>query len=123
MLFIIFNLKFSIMKRMLAMLIALFAVLFVANAQADQSKAKETKEAKKDCIMVKDGKVWQTKDGNTAELTEDVTLTNGAVVSKDGTIKMKDGTTKTLKNSDCVYMDGKMTHMGMKKKDAKATGG
>ena len=108
------------MKRMLAMLIALFTIAFVANAQADQSKAKD---AKKDCIMMKDGKVWQTKDGSTAELTEDVTLTNGTIVSKDGTVKMKDGTTKTLKNGDCVYMDGKMTHMAMKKKDAKATGG
>ena len=88
-----------------------------SNDQADK------KQMKKDCITMKDGKVWQTKDGKTEELTGDVALTNGTVVMKDGSVKMKDGTTKMLKDGDCLLMDGKMTHMAMKKKPAKSTGG
>ena len=89
-----------------------------------QSNAQpENKEMKKDCITMKDGKVWQTKDGKTEELTGDVALTNGTIVMKDGNVKMKDGSTKMLKDGDCVWMDGKMTHMAMKKKPAKSSGG
>ena len=102
---------------MLAMLVAVFAVVLV-NAQDTHKNT-----MKKDCIMMKDGKVMQTKDGNTTELTDDVTLPNGTVVSKDGTVKTKDGKTSMLKDGDCVYMNGKMTHMAMKKKDAKPSKG
>ena len=105
---------------MLAMLVAVFAVVLVNAQTADQS---HTKSMKKDCIMMKDGKVMQMKDGNTTELSGDVTLENGTVVSKDGTVKMKDGKTKMLKDGDCVYMNGKMTHMAMKKKDTKPSKG
>ena len=108
------------MKKMLAMLVAFFAVVLVNAQTANQAQAKPMK---KDCITMKDGKVWQTKDGKTAELQEDVTLPNGTVVMKDGNVKTKDGKTTMLKDGDCVWMNGKMTHMAMKKKDAKPTGG
>jgi len=107
------------MKRMLVTFIACCIGMLIytqGNAQA------ETKGTKKDNIMMKDGKLLQTKDGKTAELTEDVTLPNGTVVMKDGNVKMKDGTTKMLKDGDQIWMDGKMTHMAMKK-HAKSSGG
>lgn len=107
------------MKKMLAMLVAVFAVVLVNAQNADHGH----KTMKKDCIMMKDGKVVQMKDGNTTELTGDVTLSNGTVVSKDGTVKTKDGKTSMLKDGDCVYMNGKMTHMAMKKKDTKSSKG
>jgi len=105
------------MKKMLVM----FVACCLGMAIYGQSNAQTEKKAK-DCITMKDGKVWQTKDGKTEELTGDVTLTNGTIVMKDGNVKMKDGTTKMLKEGDCVLMDGKMTHMAMKK-HAKASGG
>ena len=107
------------MKKMLAMLVAVFAVVLVNAQTADQAH----KTAHKDCIMMKDGKVVQMKDGNTTDLTGDVTLSNGTVVSADGTVKTKDGKTSKLKDGDCVWMNGKMTHMAMKKKDAKQSKG
>jgi len=107
------------MKKMLAMLVAVFAVALVNAQNADQAH----KSMKKDCIMMKDGKVVQMKDGNTTDVTGDVTLTNGTVVSADGTVKTKDGKTSKLKDGDCVWMNGKMTHMAMKKKEAKQTKG
>ena len=108
------------MKKMLVMLMACCMGIVMYAQSNDQA---EKKMMKKDCITMKDGKVWQTKDGKTAELSEDVTLPNGTVVMKDGNVKMKDGTMKMLKDGDCVWMEGKMTHMTMKKKPAKTTGG
>ncbi len=46
------------------------------------------------------------KDGQTTQLTTDLTLDNGTVVMADGTVKNKDGTTTTLKEGDYVAMDG-----------------
>ncbi|MES1220582.1 MAG: DUF6799 domain-containing protein [Bacteroidota bacterium] len=108
------------MKKMLVMLLACCMGVAIYAQTTDQTAKKQTK---KDCIMMKDGKIWQTKDGKTEELTADVALENGTTVMKDGTVKMKDGTTKMLKDGDCVWMDGKITHMAMKKKTEKTTGG
>lgn len=76
---------------------------------------------KKDCVMMKDSKMMVMKGGKTMAMDQDMTLTNGTVVSTDGTVKMSDGKTKQLKNGDCVYMNGKMmTGMnGMHKKGMK----
>ena len=99
------------MKKLLLMMMGLAMVVMV-NAQA----ATDTKkDMKKDYITMKDGKLLQSKDGNVAEVTEDITLENGTVVAKDGTVKTKDGKTVTLKEGDYVWMDGKITHG--KKKD------
>jgi len=34
---------------------------------------------------------------------------------QDGTVKMKDGTTTMMKDGECIYMNGKMSRMGMDK--------
>jgi hypothetical protein len=73
---------------------------------------------KKDCVMMKEGKMLVMKEGKTMAMDQEMTLTNGSTVSTDGTLKMQDGTTKQLKDGDCVYMDGKMMS-GMKKDPAK----
>ena len=72
---------------------------------------------KKDCVMMKDGKMMTMKGGKTMAMDQDMTMTNGTTVSTDGTVKMSDGSTKQLKDGDCVYMDGKMMSgmNGMKK--------
>lgn len=75
---------------------------------------------KKDCVMMKDGKMMAMKGGKTMAMDQDMTMSNGAVVSSDGTVKMSDGSSKQLKNGDCVYMDGKMMTMSnMHKKGMK----
>jgi len=99
------------MKKLLLMMMGLAMVVMV-NAQA---QPEQKKDMKNDYITMKDGKVMQSKDGNVAEIAEDVTLDNGTVVSKDGTVKTKDGKTITLKEGDYLWMDGKITHG--KKKD------
>lgn len=75
----------------------------------------------KDCVMMKDGKVMVMKDGQKSELTDDMTLSNGTTVMKDGTVKTSDGQTMMLKDGDWVGMDGKMGKMGRMKKENAAT--
>ncbi|MDQ2751480.1 MAG: hypothetical protein M3R72_00480, partial [Bacteroidota bacterium] len=70
----------------------------------------------KDCIMMKDGSPMVMKGGQTMPLSQTMTLPNGTQVMSDGTVKMKDGTTKTMKDGDCIYMDGTMAKMPMKGK-------
>ena len=69
-----------------------------------------------DGIMMKNGKVMVMENGKTSELTQDRTLSNGTVVSSNGTVKMADGTTKTLTNGDYVNMNGTMGNMKWKGK-------
>ncbi|MEP6952411.1 MAG: DUF6799 domain-containing protein [Ginsengibacter sp.] len=57
-------------------------------------------------VIMKDGKLLMMKNGQTTQLTTDLTLDNGAVVMSNGTLKSKDGTTTTLKEGDYVAMDG-----------------
>ncbi len=73
----------------------------------------------KDCVMMKDGKVMVMKDGQKSELTDDMTLSNGTTVMKDGSVKTSDGKTMMLKDGDCVWMDGKMGKMDKMKMKAK----
>ncbi len=69
----------------------------------------------KDCVMMENGKMTVMKGGESMDMNEDMTMSNGTTVMKDGTVKMKNGTTKMLKDGQCVYMDGKMGMMNMHK--------
>ena len=69
----------------------------------------------KDCVMMKDGKMMERKDGQTMMMEKDMTFPNGSMVMTDGNMKMKDGKTHMLKEGDCVMMNGKMKPMHMKK--------
>jgi len=95
-----------------------FACFMLVNAQNSTDSTKMSK----DCITMKDGKVWQIKGMDTTEVAEDLTLDNGIVVMKDGNVKMKDGKMVMLKEGDCLWMNGKITSKGMKKKGDKTSG-
>ncbi|MEO6567816.1 MAG: DUF6799 domain-containing protein, partial [Opitutaceae bacterium] len=60
-------------------------------------------------VIMKDGKVMATKDGNSTALMDAMTLDNGAKVMTDGTVVMKDGTKTMMKNGDVVAKDGTIT--------------
>jgi len=105
-----------------------FAFVCTAGAVSAQDSAshkmhKMGDHKMKDCVMMKDGKVMVMKGGETSELTEDMALSNGATVMKDGTVKNPDGKTWMMKDGDWVGLDGKMGHKmkmkGDKMKDEK----
>lgn len=72
--------------------------------------AKATKHPRKklmDCVwMSKGGKMMMRKDGKTAAVEADVTLTNGTVVKKDGSLTMKDGTKGMMTGGERMDMEG-----------------
>lgn len=70
-----------------------------------------------DGLMMKDGKMWMTKNGKTMPMDAEVTLDNGMKVMTDGTYMDKNGTTMRLKNGESIGMNGKM--MPMKKNKMK----
>ena len=68
---------------------------------------------KKDCVIMKDGKMMMMKGGKMMDMDKDMTMSNGTVCMKDGTCKMKNGKIMKMKEGDKCNMDGKMTKMKM----------
>lgn len=91
---------------------ATFAQDKMASKQEHMSKMHKPM---KDCVIMKDGKMWTMKGGKTMEMTQPATMNNGTTVMADGTVKTKEGKTMMMKEGDCMYMSGKMKKM-MKKK-------
>ncbi len=68
----------------------------------------DEKMMKENCLMLKEGKVVQMKDGKSAEIDKEVTLKNGDMVMMDGTVMKKDGKKIKLKEGECMDMNGMM---------------
>ncbi|MFD2784310.1 DUF6799 domain-containing protein [Hymenobacter rubripertinctus] len=68
----------------------------------------------KDGYLMKDGKVLETRDAHTGNLSTDATLVNGTKVGADGTVTMADGARIMLKEGDYMSLTGRMTTMAMK---------
>ena len=62
----------------------------------------------KNYFTLMNGKVQLVKDGISSPLSADQTLKDGTTIKTDGTIMMKNGKTKTLKEGERFYMDGRM---------------
>ena len=71
----------------------------------------QSKMNKKDCVMMKNGKLLMMKDGKTIDMPAEVKLNDGSIVYKNGTVKLSDGTSKAIKNGDSIDMDGKWERM------------
>ncbi|RFM30160.1 DUF6799 domain-containing protein [Deminuibacter soli] len=103
------------MKKLFLLFALLTFGVVAANAQdTSMHKMKEAHHKMKDCIAMKDGKVWVMKDGKTWEMKKDMTLSDGSVVMKDGSVKKSTGETVMLKEGQCIYMNGKISDMKMK---------
>ena len=98
-------------------LFIVFLVCLVSLSMQAQNKMSDSKMAShkmgtknKDCVMMDNGKMTIMKNGKMMDMNEDMTLRNGTVVMKDGSVKMKNGKSMTLKDGDCVWMNGMVTH-------------
>ena len=60
----------------------------------------------KDGYLMKEGVMYVVKNGEASEMTEDVTLENGTVITKDGKVTPKDGETVTLQDGQYVDLEG-----------------
>lgn len=74
-------------------------------APADQPAQAQTQDAAttaQQAYVMQDGKVYQYNNGAKSELSENVTLSNGTVITSTGTVTKSDGTTETLKDGQYV---------------------
>src|SRR5438128_6980118 len=96
----------SCMKKLMILAFAFVCTAGAVSAQDSMSHKmhKMGDHKMKDCVMMHDGKVMVMKDGQHSELTDDLTLSNGTTVTKDGTVKTSDGKTTMLKDGDYVEM-------------------
>lgn len=103
------------MKKVIILATALFFSVGVFAQDKKMEKMDHKMDMKKDCVMMKDGKMMAMKDGKTMAMAQDMTMTNGSMVMMNGTVKMKDGSSMMLKEGQCMDMDGKMMKMKGKK--------
>ena len=75
------------------------------NAQSQDVQKMQNAQAG---FIMQDGKVYQYKNGEKSELTEDATLSNGTTISATGAVKKADGTT-TLTNGQYVDQHGNIS--------------
>ena len=92
-------------------------------AQTSPTNAKQAQQAtpakaSHDQVMMRDGKLWVSKDGKTVPMTSDMTMSNGTKLMTDGSYTTKDGKKMKMKNGDSMNMDGQVMKSDMPKKAA-----
>jgi hypothetical protein len=99
------------MKKVIMFLLVAGTCTTAAVAQ-DTTKSATPKMEKslqmKDCVMMKDGKLMVMKSGSVTPLDKELTLSNGSIISLDGTVKATDGTKLKLKEGEAIGLDGKL---------------
>jgi len=82
--------------------IFLFSLFATAPAAADM-----------DGVMMHDGKMMMMKAGHPATaMDHEITLSDGAIVELDGTVRSKDGKIFHLQNGEMILMDGHLMKGG-----------
>ena len=103
-----FYIKTKKMKKLLMCLLFAGSLTAVATAQNVKAPKSHTLQQSKDYIILKDGKINLVKGSNITPIESDMTLTNGTVISTNGSVKSSEGTTVLLKEGEKIDLDGKM---------------
>ena len=72
----------------------------IRDMNSNQMDNQSMDKSKKDCVMMKDGKMMVMKDGKTMAMDKDMTMSNGTQVMTDGTVMKADGSKMMMKNGD-----------------------
>ena len=72
------------------------------NGATDMSTSKEKDMT--DRLIMKDGQMMMVKHGDTTQMAENVTLSSGALVMKNGSVKYKSGKITQLKNGQSINL-------------------
>lgn len=97
-----------------SLLILAIALSFSASAQtktesnSQKMSSSHMNHSKWEAYMIKDGKLMLMKDGKESAVAQNVTLTNGTIISTDGKVTWKDGKSETLKSNQWIGMNGKI---------------
>lgn len=108
------------MKKAYTILTALLLALCISATSYAQKKPVKTEKSKQqttsqvqDGIIMQNGKMMMMKQGNTFPMTQDMTLTDGTKVMKNGTVVRPDGQTTMMSNGDVMTMSGQLRLGGM----------
>jgi hypothetical protein len=106
------------MKKLLIMFLAIIFTVGAVDAQVTKVGQKKQGNKNMACYVMKDGKMYHCMAGKETLMEKEVTLKNGEKIMPNGTCKMKDGKEMTLKNDECVDLNGKFhkSHEGHHKK-------
>ncbi len=104
-------------------LIAICLLVVSMEALVQAAKVMEHRQAtivqteQKDCIMMKDGKMVEIKNGKITRMTSDITFDNGRQVTTMGEVMERNGATSQMKEGDALDMNGKwLTNINDNKK-------
>jgi hypothetical protein len=99
---------------------SLFTMLFVfpyGNLRAQTKHKKYTahkQHTMKDYCMMMNDKMMVVKNGKMMSMDEDMTMKNGTVCMTNGECAMKNGTKMTMRNGDCMDINGNICNDKMK---------
>ena len=78
------------------------------NQDKEQDQKRDmTQDQIKDHLILRDGKMYQVKNGEEIALQNQLRLNNGTVVNPDGTYEFKNKNRKQLRDGECLDMEGK----------------
>lgn len=97
-----------------AMLAQKDAFIMQEDSQLKSLQAKDAQMNKQqsllpDGVMMKEGKMWQVKSGQTSAMSSEMTMSDGTKVDSTGKVTMKDGSIMMMKDGEKMTMDGKVT--------------
>ena len=96
--------------------VVLFAGVAVSQDQTQQKDKIQKRDRihQEDHLMMKDGNLYQVKQGVQSQVQSQIRLNNGAVCNPDGTCQLKEQTQLRLRDGECLDMDGNR-YMNQKK--------
>ena len=91
----------------------LASALLIAGAGVAQDQIQQKDKLQKrdrihqeDHLMLKDGKLYQVKQGVQSQIQAQVSLQNGIVCNPDGSYQLKDRKQLRLRDGECLDMEG-----------------
>ena len=82
---------------------------FVNKPNKKAAAAEKKAHYRKDCVMMKHGKMMMMKDGHIMMMPEETIMPNGVKVMNDGSCELKNGKKMTaMKEGDCLDGNGNM---------------
>jgi len=98
------------MKKMVFILASFLLIAGTGFAQ-DQIQQKDKLQKRdrihqEDHLMLKDGKLYQVKQGVQSQVQAQITFNNGLICNPDGSYQLKDRTQLRLRDGECLDMEG-----------------
>lgn len=80
------------------------------NKEETRQELQSEKKNDRDCLLMKNNRMFLIVQGQMTALNQDYQLKNGDLVTKEGNVIRKDGSSKQMKNGDCVTLSGIWSH-------------